>query len=157
MTHLALRRISFGGTSAIVGGMGLILGLNAAEGSRRIIVGALLIFALADNLADSLSVHAYQEAELLAQKDAFATTVANFVARLLITMSFVALVVFSPTAMLAYLAGAWGLALLIALTFLLARARGAAIIGEVSKHLLVAGLVILASHWIGTLVNVHPH
>jgi hypothetical protein len=154
MTSLPLRKISFGGTSAIVSSMGLILGLNAAEGSRRIIIGALLIFALADNLADSLSVHAYQEAELLAQKDAFATTIANFATRLLISLSFVCLVVFSPTALLAYVAGTWGLALLTVLTIFLAKARGAAVLKEVSKHLLVAGLVIVTSHWIGTIIDV---
>jgi len=58
-------RISFGGTAAIATSMALIVGLDAANAGRTVIVSALLIAAVADNLTDSLSVHMYQESERL--------------------------------------------------------------------------------------------
>ena len=59
------RIFSFGSTSAIVTSMGVIIGLGAATARTATIVSSLLIFAVADNISDSLSIHMYQEAEKL--------------------------------------------------------------------------------------------
>ena len=85
-------RISFGGTAAIATSMALIVGLDAANAGRAVMVSALLIAAVADNLTDSLSVHMYQESERLEQKEAFVGTVANFVTRFVVCLSFVLIV-----------------------------------------------------------------
>ncbi|MGE5090184.1 MAG: hypothetical protein ACM3QY_13735 [Candidatus Levyibacteriota bacterium] len=145
--------ISFGGTAAIVTSMGLILGLDAANTSRQTIVGALLIVALADNLSDSLSVHAYQEAEGLERREAFLSTAANFVTRLLVASTFVAMVVALPHEWLPVAACAWGFALLALLTHRLARARDAPVAKEVAKHVVVAALVLAVSRWVGTWIS----
>lgn len=143
---------SFGGTAAIVTSMGLILGLEAAASSRQAMVSALLIVALADNLSDSLSVHVYQEAEHLESREAFRSTAANFVARLLVALSFVALVVAVPAVVLAAVTLAWGFLLLAWLTYLIARARGARADKEIGKHVLVAAIVLGISRWLGSWI-----
>lgn len=84
-----LRRFSFGATAALVTGMGLIVGLNAATVGKSAVISSLLIIGLADNLTNSLSVHMYQESERLDEWHALRTTVANFFVRLLISISFV--------------------------------------------------------------------
>jgi len=86
-------RISYGGTAAVVTSTALISGLSAADTTKPVIVSALLIAALADNLTDALSVHVFQESEQLDQKDAFTGTLTNFATRLLLCISFVPLVV----------------------------------------------------------------
>jgi VIT1/CCC1 family predicted Fe2+/Mn2+ transporter len=144
--------ISFGGTAAIVTSMGLILGLDAAESSRQSIASALLIVALADNLSDSLSVHVYQEAERLDSREAFRSTLANFVTRLLVASSFVFMVIALPRDWLLAVTLAWGFLLLSLLTFRIARARGARIGKEIAKHVVIAAIVIVASRWLGTWI-----
>ena len=59
------RAFTFGGTSAIVTSMGLVIGLQSATAPPPTIVSGLLVIALADNISDSLSIHMYQEAERL--------------------------------------------------------------------------------------------
>lgn len=144
--------ISFGGTAAIVTSMGLILGLDAAAGSRQSIASALLIVALADNLSDSLSVHVYQEAEQLESREAFRSTLANFVTRLLVALSFVVLVITLPRDSLVAVTLAWGFLLLALLTFRIARARGARVGKEIAKHVVIAAIVIVISRWLGTWI-----
>jgi VIT1/CCC1 family predicted Fe2+/Mn2+ transporter len=144
--------ISFGGTAAIVTSMGLILGLDASESSRQAIVGVLLIVALADNLSDSLSVHVYQEAEQLESREAFRSTLANFATRLLVALSFVVLAIALPRDSLATITVAWGLLLLVLLTYWIARTRGARIGREIAKHIAVAAIVLVVSRWLGTLI-----
>jgi len=144
--------VSFGGTAAIVTSMSLVLGLEAASGTRRTIIGALLIVALADNLSDSLSVHLYQEAERLESRQAFLSTAANFAARLLCALSFVALVAVVPLHLMAVVVTCWGFALLALLSSWIARARNAPVVKEIGKHVAVCAIVLVISRWLGQWV-----
>ena len=92
-TMLNPRAFTFGGTSAIVTSMGLVIGLQSATAPPPTIVSGLLVIALADNISDSLSIHMYQEAERLDGKGALRTTLADFVSRLLVALSFVFIVI----------------------------------------------------------------
>jgi len=140
---------SFGGTAAIVTSMGLIVGLHGSATAKASLVGSLLIIAVADNLTDSLSVHTYQEAENLPARRALQATAANFVARLLIGCSFAVLVLVLPAAAALWVSLAWGLLLLSALTYRIARARGADPRTEIAKHLAVCVLVLAISKALG--------
>jgi VIT1/CCC1 family predicted Fe2+/Mn2+ transporter len=135
--------------------MGLIVGLDAATASRATIVSGLLIVGLADNITDSLSIHIYQEAERLEGKSAFRATVTNFLARLLVTLSFVVWMLFLPPASLGTVSLAWGLTLLGLLTFLLARARKVPVGSEIAKHVAVAVTVIVVSRAVGGWIAAH--
>jgi len=151
------RKFSFGGTSAIVTSMGLIIGLGAAGASTATIVSGLLIVGFADNITDSLSIHMYQEAEKLEERIAFRTTVTNFVARVLAALSFVAIVLALPAAYTVIAALFWGCLLLTAITYALARERGVSPLPEIAKHLGVAFLVIVTSGVIGAWISRYVH
>ncbi len=147
--HLRPTWISYGGTAAVVTGTGLVVGLQSAHSSAATLVGALLIIGVADNLTDSLSVHAYQEAEGLGGKAALRSTVANFIARFTLTLTFVGLVIALPAQWLQPVAIVWGAVLLAALTSLIARRRRASVASEVIKHLIVAFVVVSISKLLG--------
>jgi len=150
--HPDARRFAFGGTSAIVTGMGLIIGLDAAAASRMALVGSLLIIGLADNLTDSLSVHMYQEAEHLDGRQALRTTVTNFLARFAITLSFVGFLITLPFSTAIIVSLIWGFVLLALMSLMLARLRRASALAEIWKHTAVAVTVIIASKIIGTAI-----
>lgn len=146
-------RISYGGSAAIATSMALVSGLGAAGATKPVVASALLIAALADNLTDSLSIHIFQESEQLEQKEAFAGTVSNFVTRLLVCLSFILLVWLLPVSVALGLIIAWGMLLLAALTFLVARERKVGAFLEVVKHLLVAASVVIVSKAIGSWIS----
>ncbi len=154
LTGSRLQRISFGGPAAIVTSTGLIVGLRSATVGKAAIAGSLLILALADNLTDSLGLHIYQESERPPTREAFLTTVANFVTRLLLASSFVALVLLVPSPQVAYVSIAWGLTLLAGLSFLIARLRQVSAASEIAKHCAVALAVIALSQLIGLAIGV---
>ncbi len=148
-------RYSFGSTAAIVTSVGLIVGFGAASVPRSTIVSGLLIIAVADNISDSLSIHIYQESENLEPRDAFRATLTNFVARLLVALSFVGVVlVFSARAAPA-VAAVWGALLLGALSYALARVRRVGPWGEIAKHLVVAVAVMVVSRFLGEWIAAH--
>jgi len=148
-----LQHVSFGGPAAIVTSTGLIVGLHTVTPQKTAIIGTLLLVALADNLTDSLGVHIYQESERLAEREAFRTTVANFVTRLVLALSFVGLVLFVPNAALVYVTVAWGFTLLAGLSYLLAKARAVSPLSEICKHCAVALAVVALSKAIG--IGIH--
>ena len=146
------RTFSFGGTSAVVTSMGLIIGLGSATTGTATIVSGLLIVAVADNITDSLSIHVYQEAEKLEARSAFRATLTNFVARLLVALTFTIIVLALPGPYAGIVALAWGFFLLAGLSYVVARARAVRPLPEIGKHLGVAILVIAASRLIGSWI-----
>jgi VIT1/CCC1 family predicted Fe2+/Mn2+ transporter len=152
---VATRQYSFGSTAAIVTSVGLIVGLDTEAVSRATLVSGLAIIAVADNISDSLSIHVYQESENLEARAALRATLSNFVARLVVAMTFVALVLLVPPPALVPAALAWGFALLAALTYRVARARGARPGREIVKHVLVALAVVGASRGLGAWIAAH--
>jgi VIT1/CCC1 family predicted Fe2+/Mn2+ transporter len=145
-----LRRFSYGSTSAVVTGMALVIGLDAASSSRATVVASLLVFAVADNLTDSLSIHVYQESERLDDRAAFRATLTNYAARLGVSVSFVPVVMFAPASMAGIISLLWGGLLLGAMTALVARERGAPVATEIGKHFALAAVVVVVSKAIGT-------
>lgn len=146
-------RISYGGTAAVVTSTALISGLSAADATKPVIISALLIAALADNLTDALSIHIFQESAQLDQKDALTGTITNFLTRLLLCISFVLLVVLFPFAHATQAAVVWGMLLLASLTYMVARERKVKPLPEVLKHLAVAVAVITVSIMIGRWIG----
>jgi len=149
-------KIAYGGTAAVVTSTALISGLSAAGATRAVMASALLIAAFADNLADALSVHIFQESENLEMKDALSGTITNFLTRIFLCVSFIPLVWIFPLEHVEKAGVAWGMSLLVILTYLVARERRANIPTEVLKHLVVAIVVITlsitAGHWISQLL-----
>ena len=155
MIAFRLPAVSFGAASAIVTGMGMVIGFGAASISKPTIIAGLLIVGLADNITDSLSIHIYQESERLEQKAAFRTTIGNFATRLIISLSFIILVFsFSNTNMLLACL-IWGVLLLASLTWFVAKNRDANVLTEILKHLAVAAAVIAASLATGTVISTY--
>ena len=148
-------RISFGGTAAIVTSMALIAGLDAAKAGKAALVSALLIAAVADNLTDSLSIHMYQESERLEERDAFVGTLTNFATRFIVCLSFVLIVALFREHAAVEVGIIWGMSLLTALTYILARHRKVSAMSEVGKHLAVATVIIFVSKSIGHWVTAH--
>jgi hypothetical protein len=147
-------RISFGGTAGIVTSMALLVGLNAAHAGKATVIGALLVVAVADNLTDSLSVHMYQESERLEKREAFLGTLSNFATRFLVCLSFVGIVaLFWKHAVAVGIV--WGMTLLSAMSYILARSRNVSGITEIVKHVSVAVLVVIVSEGIGHWITAH--
>jgi VIT1/CCC1 family predicted Fe2+/Mn2+ transporter len=148
---------SFGTTAATVTSMAVIVGLDAATVSKATIVSGLLVVALADNLTDSLSIHVYQESERLDREHAFRATFRNFIVRLVVALTFVAIVAVLPIGSAVVASTLWGIVLIVVLTILLARERRASIPLEIGKHLASALAVVVLSRVVGVVIQRTVH
>lgn len=74
-----LGRFSFGATSSTVTSLGLVFGFLEASNPRASIIGALLLIAVADNIADSLGFHVYRESVSSKPEKIRIFTLSNFI------------------------------------------------------------------------------
>src|SRR3974390_468295 len=79
------------------------------------------------------------------QRAAFRATISNFLTRACIAGSFVVLMLLLSRALAILSCLASGIALLVCLTYLVARNRGASVTSELIKHIALAAVVIVAS------------
>ncbi|MGD0336014.1 MAG: hypothetical protein ABSB18_02780 [Candidatus Omnitrophota bacterium] len=142
-------KFSFGATSGIITNLGLITALDTMAHPRLSIIAGILVIALADNIADSLGIHIYQESEGLNEKEVWFSTLTNFLARILVSLTFILLVVTLPINLAVYCSVTWGLVLLAILSYTIAKAKGVNPFRTISEHIAIAIAVITASHFIG--------
>jgi uncharacterized membrane protein len=146
-----LSKFSFGATSAVTSSLALMIGLNQLGVSKIGIVGALLVIAFADNIADSLGMHIYSESKSKGHPKL--NTITNYLTRLGITLVMVAFVAILPLPYAIAASVILGLAILAALSYLIEKNRKLDPGRAVAEHLVVAILVLAASMLIGSAIR----
>jgi VIT1/CCC1 family predicted Fe2+/Mn2+ transporter len=150
--RLEQTKFSFGATSAIITSLGLITGLDTMANAKLSIIGSILVIALADNIADSTGIHVFQESECIDKKEVWFSTFSNFFTRLLVSLTFIFLIVVLPIKAAVFCSVVWGLAMLTFLTYTISKGRGVNPYSAILEHISIAGFVIIASHFVGKWV-----
>ena len=152
-----LRNYIFGSSAAILTDVSLIVGLGSARSGKGPILAGLLTIAVADNISDSLGIHLYKESEGYGQRLSLLSTTLNFLSRLLISCTFIAIVLALPMAQAVYVGLIWGLLLIISISYLISRRNKDNPVKEMVLHVLVAVVVIALSRWLGHEIAVYFH
>lgn len=150
-----LTKFSFGATSAVVTSLALIIGLSGT--TKVTVILSLAVFAIADNISDSLGIHIFQESDLKKPKVVRTSTFSNFFTRLLITAVFILLVAVFPAAYSVMFSIAWGFLLLSILSYHIAKRQKADPYSAILQHLAVAIAVIAVTLLLrGWIMNGFP-
>ncbi|MFA4967200.1 MAG: hypothetical protein WC624_03170 [Candidatus Margulisiibacteriota bacterium] len=145
-------RFSFGASSAIITNMGLIIGLSHSLNARISIIASILVIALADNISDSFGIHMYQESERLKRREVWLSTSTNFLTRLLVSLTFIALVYLLPFDTVVVASITWGLLLLTFMSYTIAKDEEVNPYFAIAEHLGIAIFVIILSKLVGMLI-----
>lgn len=145
-------KFSFGSTSAIITNLALMAGLHSEPNARISIIGGILVIALADNVSDSFGIHIYQESEDIEAHEVWASTILNFISRVLVSLSFVALILLLPFNAAIISSIVWGLLLLAVLSYMIAKNGSGNPYLSILTHVLIAVAVIFLSNLVGDLL-----
>lgn len=143
MTHLT--KFSFGATSAVITSLAFIIGLSSTINPKMTIIGSLVVFAIADNISDSLGIHIFQESDLKKSKVVRTSTFSNFLTRVSVTMVFILLVAIFPIEYSIIFSIIWGFFLLIVLSYYIAKEQKVNPYKAILQHVAIALVVIIAS------------
>ncbi|MBA5868264.1 MAG: hypothetical protein GDA67_16340 [Nitrospira sp. CR1.3] len=150
--------VSFGLTSGVITTLGLMVGLHSGTHSRAVVIGGILTIAVADAMSDALGIHVSEESKNSGpSKQIWEATLATFLAKFVIALTFVVPVLLRPLDQAVVLSVIWGLLLLAGLSFFVARAQAISPWKVIGEHLLIAVFVVAISHavgdWVQVLVN----
>jgi VIT1/CCC1 family predicted Fe2+/Mn2+ transporter len=144
----------FGATSGVITTLGLITGLNSGTHSLAAVLGGILVIAVADAMSDALGIHLAEEADPDATtQHIWAATISTFLNKFIFALSFAVPLIWLPLGQAVMASIAWGMLVIIVLSFFLARAQKASPLAIIAEHLTIAILVVVLSHWIGTWVG----
>lgn len=145
--------LSFGVTSAIITTLGLMVGLHSGTHSKIAVLGGILTIAIADAFSDALGIHVSEESENAhTTMEIWGSTLATFFSKFLFTLTFAVPVLFLSLSTAIAVSIFWGLALLTALSYIIARTQRKQAWKIMGEHLLIGVAVIGMAHLVGTWV-----
>ena len=146
--------LSFGLTSGVITTLGLMVGLHAGTHSRAVVLGGILTIAVADALSDAMGIHLAEESKNSGPAShVWEATLATFAAKFVIAGTFVVPVLTRPLDQAVVISIVWGLFLLTALSFYVARAQAISPWKVIGEHLLIALCVVVITHVVGDWVQ----
>ena len=145
--------LGFGLTSGVITTLGLIVGLHAGTHSALAVIGGIITIAVADALSDALGIHIAEESQAgHSHRHVWQATITTFATKLVMALSFLAPVLLLELGQAIIGSVVWGFAVLTLLSWQLARQRGSAPWKVIGEHLLIAAIVVTATHLLGDRV-----
>ncbi len=145
---------SFGLTSGIITTLGLMVGLNAGTHSKLVVIGGILIIAIADAFSDALGIHISEESENKhTPKQIWTATLSTFFSKFIFALTFVVPVLLFELALAVLVSIIWGLFMLCVFSYRMAKEQGEPAWKVVAEHLIIALVVIAATYSVGNWVS----
>lgn len=144
---------SFGLTSGIITTLGLMVGLHSSTHSAIVVIGGIIIIAIADALSDALGIHISEESENKhTPKEVWESTIATFLSKFIFALTFIVPILLFELSVAIIVSIAWGLLLIVVFSFFMAKQQNIKPHKVVMEHLIIAIFVIVVTHYVGDFV-----
>jgi len=146
--------LSFGLTSGIITTLGLIVGLHSGTHSKMVVIGGILIIAIADAFSDALGIHISEESENEhTTKEVWESSIATLFSKFVLSLIFIIPVLLFELSTAIILSVILGLSILGTFSFVIAKEQKAKPWKVVTEHLVIALIVIVITHYVGDWVS----
>ena len=140
----------FGLTSGIITTLGMIVGLHSSTHSKIVVIGGILVIAVADAFSDAMGIHLSEEFEgKHSTKEIWESTFSTFASKLVFALTFILPVWFLQLFTAIVVSVVWGLCIITIFSFYLAKQQRVNPHRIILEHLIIAILVIAITHQIG--------
>ena len=146
---------NFGLTSGIITTLGLMVGLNSSTHSKLVVIGGILTIAIADALSDSMGIHMTEESEYKhTTKEVWESTFSTIFFKFIFSSIFIIPILLLELTKAIVISIMFGLYLLFMNSFIIAREQNSSPWKIIGEHLIIAVLVIIATHYIGHFISI---
>jgi len=154
MRHSLKVGFSFGLASGIITTLGLMVGLNSSTHLKSVVIGGILVIAIADALSDAMGIHISEESENKhTPKEIWESTFATFLSKFVFALTFIVPILLFQLSTAIIVSIIWGLSLLSIFSFYIAREQKTNPLKVVIEHLIIALIVIIITHYVGVWVS----
>jgi VIT1/CCC1 family predicted Fe2+/Mn2+ transporter len=154
MKHSIKRGFSFGLTSGIITTLGLIVGLNSGTHSKIVVIGGILIIAIADALSDAMGMHLSEESQnQYTDREIWEATISTFLAKLVFASTFIIPFMLFKLQLAVILSIIWGLLLISIFSYYIAKNEKRKPYKVILEHLILTIFVVIATNFIGDWIS----
>ena len=154
LQHSVKVGLSFGLTSGVITTLGLMVGLYAGTQSETAVVAGMLTIAIADSMSDALGIHIAEESEgIHTHLEIWVSTFTTFLTKFIIAASFLVPVFLFSLQTAVRVCIIYGIILLIAYSFYLAKKQKRNPVFIIGEHLLITAVVLLAGYYAGSWIK----
>jgi vacuolar iron transporter family protein len=143
----------FGLTSGIITTLGMIVGLQSGTHSVLAVIGGILTLAVADAFSDSLGMHVSQESNKKKDREIMESTASIFLVKLIFPLSFLIPIVLLSLDAAIIADVLWGMIVLAALSYFIAKSNGTKPLNVITEHVGVATVVVFVTHYVGYAIS----
>ncbi len=141
---------NFGLTSGVITTLGLLVGLNSSTNSKLVVIGGIMIIAIADALSDSLGMHTAAESQnRLTNSDIWEVTYSTFLYKFIFSAIFILPIIFFELYKAVLMCVLLGLFLIFVNSLILARIQKISPSKVIAEHIGLTIIVIILTHFIG--------
>lgn len=146
---------SFGLTSGVITTLGLMVGVYSSTASHIAVFSSIMTIAIADAMSDALGIHISEENENVhTRKEIWVATITTFLAKFCVSITFVVAILIWPLKTAVIINIIYGILLMTAYNIRLGIKQKQSTYHVVFEHLLITGLVITVSYYLGQLTNI---
>jgi len=150
MSYSIKKGFSFGLASGVITTLGLIVGLEAGTGSRLVVIGGILVIAVADAMSDALGIHLAEESSgRHTHKEVWQATIATFLSKFIFALTFVIPILLFELQLAIIVSVVWGLSLITTFSYYMGKKQDNRPWHTAFEHLLIAVIVIIITHYVG--------
>ncbi len=159
MNHSRKTGFHFGLTSGVITTMGLMVGLDSSTHSSAVVTGGILIIAITDALSDAMGIHMSEESEAKhSEKEIWEATVTTFFSKFIFALTFLVPLLLFQLSTAIIIGVVWGLLVITVSSYHMTKQDGEkAQYRAIFEHLLIAIVVIILTHYIGSWIRGFVH
>ncbi len=145
---------SFGLISGIITTLGLIIGLHSGTHSDMVIIGGIIVIAIADSFSDALGIHISEESEgIHSNREIWESTIATLLSKFIFALTFIIPFLIFELSTAIIISILWGLSLIVIFSYFMAKNQKIKSYKVILEHLIIAIAVIVITHYVGDWVS----
>ncbi len=146
--------LGFGITSGVITTLGLIIGLYSSRNSKIVIIGGIIIIAVADSLSDAFGIHISEEyASKEKEKNIWLATFSTLFFKFIFAITFIIPFLFFKLSFAIILDIIWGFILISIFSYHSAKKHKTSVKKSVLEHLAISIIVIVLTYFIGLFIG----
>ncbi len=144
----------FGLTSGVITTLGLMIGLYSSTNSKSVVIGGIIVIAIADALSDALGIHISEESSSKnSHREIWEATLSTFISKFSISIMFVFPLLVLELKMAIIISIVLGILLIAIFSYYLSKAQKISPTSVIGEHITITVFVIIATYYIGVFVT----
>jgi len=146
--------IGFGVASGVITTLGLMIGLFASTNSKGVVLGGILTIAIADSCSDAVGIHFSEESKgNITTLNIWLSTFFTFLSKLIVTLSFLPMIIILSLNLGIIINIIWGAFLLIAFSYIIAVKQKNNPYKAIFEHIFIMFVVVFITYYLGKVIE----